>query len=204
MPSEYLYGTVAGFQADVEALRAHYDKQIAPLPALAYKANDPSYVGWSVLSRDGTVEDGIRRVSLDPAKQGIPMWQGNNPTSICTGVLLDTVRQLQDKGLWLYRTRMMRLEPNGREMTFHRDAKNESWRLHVPLYTNPGCFFEWQLPSGKVERIHFPADGRAYFVRVDVKHRAVNKMPEGAVRVHLLGGVRGQPAASLFADAFTL
>ncbi len=204
MPSEYLYGTVAGFKVDVEALRAHYDSTIKSIPALEYKVGDPSYVGWSVLSRDASLEDGIRRVSLDPKKQGIPMVQGTKPTPICTGPLLDAIRQLQGLGLWLYRTRMMRLQPNGREMNFHRDAKNESWRLHVPIYTNPGCFFEWRLQSGKVERVHFPADGRGYFVRVDVTHRAVNKMPEGATRVHLLCGVRGRPSATLYDNAFRL
>ena len=84
------------------------------------------------------------------------------------------------------------------------DAKKESWRLHVPIRTNPGCFFEWKLASGKIERVHFPADGRGYFVRVDQTHRAVNQMPEGAKRVHLLCGVRGRPAANLFADAYRL
>jgi len=204
MPSEYLYGVVAGFQVDVEALRDHYDRQIEAIPALEYKVGQPQYVGWSVLSRDGTLEDGIRRVSLDPQKQGIPMVQGTKPTPICTGPLQDAIRKLQGLGLWLYRTRMMRLQPGGKEMSFHRDAKKESWRLHVPIRTNPGCFFEWKLASGKIERVHFPADGRGYFVRVDQTHRAVNQMPEGAKRVHLLCGVRGRPAANLFADAYRL
>jgi hypothetical protein len=109
----------------------------------------------------------------------------------------DVMDQLNATGLEPFRARVMTLDDQGFDMTFHRDANKESWRLHVPIITNPGSFFEWQI-DGQVVRAHLPADGRAWFVRVDQIHRAVNEGAGHGERVHLLMSLRHVPAPRRF------
>ena len=78
-------------------------------------------------------------------------------------------------------------------MGWHTDSDKESWRLHIPIITNPNAFFEWKLPDGRIESVHLPADGSAWLVRVDVTHRAVNRSTEPSERVHLLMGLAELP-----------
>ena len=82
----------------------------------------------------------------------------------------------------------------------HTDALRETWRLHIPIITNPNCFFEWQRADGSIESVHLPADGSAWLVRVDLSHRAVNRSNEPSTRVHLLMGLSPGPDFSMLAE----
>lgn len=82
-----------------------------------------------------------------------------------------------------YLVRVMKLVNEGAVMGWHTDSDKETWRLHIPIITNPSAFFEWKLVEGRIESVHLPADGPAWLVRVDVTHRAVNRSRDTFKRV---------------------
>jgi hypothetical protein len=189
--AKYMCVRLKDMQFDAEALRHFFEEEVQTLPGTTYFDGDARYEGWAVTSRDGTVEDGIQRI--DP-KDPRAKVRGTTPTPICKGVVADVLEALRGKGLEFYRARFMQLQNRDFEMKFHVDSQTETWRLHIPVITNPESFFEWELPDGKVRRVHFPADGHAYLVRVDARHRATNNAPgDGAQRVHLLLSLAGPP-----------
>jgi len=196
MARDYLCGEMAGFRCDVEALRAYYESEIRPQPAQPYYDNGASYVGWSITSRDGSTHDGVQHVRRTGANVAATR-QAVVPTALCGGAMKAVIDRLAGTGLEPYRARVMALADHDFDMSFHRDAERETWRLHVPIVTNDGAFFEWQV-DGRLIREHLPADGRAFFVRVDQIHRAVNEGRGRGERVHLLMGLAQNPAPRRF------
>lgn len=190
--TDVMYARLKDFRIDPEALRAHFFAHVQRMPSTPYRDNRVDYIGWAVTSRDGTLHDGIRRINS--GSPGGPNVRGVNPTDACSGSLAHAMDALAGSGLKPYRARIMQLESEGAEMPLHTDAKTETWRLHVPIVTNPNCFFEWQRADGSIESVHLPADGSAWLVRVDVQHRAVNRSNEPSQRVHLLMGLGVNPA----------
>lgn len=186
---DVMFARLKNFKADPDALRAHFLAHVQTMPSTPYRDNRVDYIGWAVTSRDGTLDDGIRRIA-----SGSPNVRGVNPTDACSGSLAQTMDRLNDSGLKPYRARIMQLESEGAEMPLHTDANKETWRLHIPIVTNPNCFFEWQRADGTIETVHLPADGSAWLVRVDVSHRAVNRSNAPSHRVHLLMGLGVNPA----------
>ena len=160
------------------------------------------YLGWAVTSRDGSVNDGVRRINTSKGKvtDGKGNQRGVARSEICTDYLADVMDQLEATELSPYRARFMQLESEGEEMPFHTDATKEAWRLHIPLVTNPDALFQWRLPDGRIESVHLPADGSAWLVRVDIPHRAINPADGAQGRVHLLMGLGKAPSAERMAD----
>ena len=198
MPQALLCGSLRGFRADVRALREHFDQVVAKRTGILYHDHDADYVGWAVTSRTGEIVDGVRRISEEDVRgQHIPS-SAVHETEICNGPLKATMTKLQSLGIVPFRARIMALAAAHDRMKFHRDAKRECWRLHVPLATTPECFFEWKKEGGAVVRKHLPADGRAWLVRVDVQHRAVNRTVGEGVRIHLLMSLARVPRPSMF------
>ncbi len=185
---DVLYGRLKEFQIDADRLREHYETVVAGQPATPYKDNEANYVGWAVTSRYGSLTDGVQRI--DPKSGGI---RGRKPTEICSGALQETMQRLEARPLKPYRVRVMKLVNDGAVMGWHTDSDKETWRLHIPIITNPSAFFEWKLADGRIESVHLPADGSAWLVRVDVTHRAVNRSTEPSERVHLLMGLAELP-----------
>ena len=199
MSQDFMFARLVDFKADVAALRAHFLEQVKHQQARQYRDNRVDYIGWAVTSRDGTMEDGVKRIST----KGLGTTgniRGVTPTRICTGALAELIETLRTYQLKPYRARIMQLESEGAEMPWHVDSSKETWRLHVPIITNPHCFFEWQRPDGSTESVHLPADGSAWLVRVDVNHRAVNHSDEPSNRVHLLMGLGNAPAVAQLAE----
>lgn len=193
MKSEnFIFAKLEGFQADVEGLKEHYFRHVMSFPSTQYRDNRVDYVGWAVTSRDGSLEDGVRRISTKPSGNSLNK-RGVVGTEICTGVLEQTMHSLYEYGVKPYRARVMSLQNEGEEMPFHVDAEKETWRLHIPIVTNENCYFEWRRKGGEIESVHLPADGSAWLVRVDVEHRAVNRSRESSERVHLLMGLNELP-----------
>ena len=190
-----LFAKLRGFRADPDRLREHFLRTVQPIEATQYRDNRVDYVGWAVTSRDGSMVDGVRRISL---RQGSgDNKRGTMPTKICSGYLAEVMAELQSLKFQPYRARIMQLESEGEQMPLHTDARNEAWRLHVPIVTNPNCFFEWERADGEIISVHLPADGSAWMVRVDVPHRAVNRSREAAERMHLLMGMGKPPGDHL-------
>jgi hypothetical protein len=74
-------------------------------------------------------------------------------------------------GLHIRKARIIRMN-SGAEGRWHIDGSPKFYqcRLHIPLLTNPDCFYE-----GPNDRYHMPADGSAiYFVNTTRAHRAFN------------------------------
>jgi hypothetical protein len=191
--SDVMFARLADFRIDAEALRQHFLAHVKPLPSVPYRDNRVDYIGWAVTSRDGTLEDGIRRI---PAKNA----RGVTPTDACSGYLAQVMNALRSRGLKPFRARIMQLESEGEEMPLHNDAAKETWRLHIPIITNANCFFEWQRTDGSIESVHLPADGSAWLVRVDVNHRAVNRSQQPSNRVHLLMGLDANPSFEMLTE----
>src|SRR5262249_20423301 len=138
---------------------------------------------------------------IDPAAGS---RRGRTPTPLCSGPMADVLASIEARGIEFFRARVMRLRSGSFEMKFHRDAEVESWRLHVPIITTPESHFEWQRPDGTITGIHMPADGTAWLVRVDQRHRAVNRAPTATQRVHLLMSLARRPPAALVEDPVLL
>ncbi len=196
MAKDYLFGEVKNFRCDPAALRDFYEQRISPQPSQPYLDNGASYAGWAITSRDGSLHDGVQQISLKgtgPNAGAASARTAVRPTALCDGPVARVLLQLHAMGLRPFRVRVMALQDSGFEMEFHRDASKESWRLHVPIVTNEGAFFEWRVGETLVRK-HLPADGRAWFVRVDRLHRAVNELPGKGTRVHLLMSLLDTPA----------
>lgn len=116
-----------------------------------------------------------------------------HPTQIYAGPLGALMDQIIRRCEFCHRSpsraRITQLDP-GRALKFHRDDYVENWRIHVPIVTNPGCYFEWDM-DGKgdpTHRLHMEV-GTAWFVRVDKLHRFVND--GDTQRSHLLMSLVG-------------
>lgn len=182
-PADYMFAKLNGFSADIDKLKKHFLEEVTQIDPILYKDNNVKYYGWAVLSRDGSLDDGVQRISTK-----LKSPRGTTPTSLCAGYLGEVIEQLRDAGVAPYRARLMLMEAEGDEMPFHVDATKESWRLHIPITTNPDSLFEWRRDDGTIESVHLPADGSAWLVRVDVNHRAINRSKGQSSRVHLLMG----------------
>ncbi len=186
---EIMFAKVKNFHVDIKQLQQQFANQISREPSTPYRDNNIEYVGWAVTSRDGSLTDGIKRIS----KKEKNNKRGTEETNICNGYLNEVMQSLKSKDIQPYRARIMQLKSNGEEMPFHTDAKEETWRLHIPINTNSESYFEWRREDGSIESVHLPADGSAWLVRVDLEHRATNLDPKNTNRVHLLMGLNKLP-----------
>jgi hypothetical protein len=195
MPRDLIYGEVANFRTDVAALRQHYESVILKSPPVPYKDGELNYQGWAITSRDGSITDGVQKNKFNESIAAATV-----PTELCTGAMAHCMEQIKNAGLGFYRARVFRLADHGYTMKFHTDTEYEGWRLHVPIITTKGSFFEWELDSGEIVSLHMPADGRAWFVRVDTRHRAINNGTEPGDRVHLIMSLRPAPKRHHFGE----
>lgn len=77
---------------------------------------------------------------------------------------------------------LSRVRP-GQEHGMHVDVQRSDWvtRIHVPLTSNPGCWFAWEAEGGR--KVHFDV-GQAYTFDTSARHAFAN---EGLTdRVHLI------------------
>lgn len=190
--SDVMFAKLEGFNIDIEKLRQNFEVMAKKYEPIEYKDNQVDYVGWAVTSRDGSLYDGVRRIALK-SNDPLDRVRGKEYTELCDGYLKEVMDMLKSRGIDPYRARMMQLASEGEEMAFHTDAKSESWRLHIPVITNEDSRFEWEREDGTIESVNLPADGSAWLVRVDIKHRAVNRADNKMNRVHLLMGCNVNP-----------
>jgi len=189
---ESKYCEEASFKFDPKELAQAYHEAVAGREP--FKINE-KFGGWSLQSATGSYLDGfgkyltfdenhrtlndVRTVMKDSGVKSPLAY--NKPTEICTGYFAEIIRSLEIKNLVPRRARLMLLDPGG-GCKFHRDAPEWLYlvRLHIPIVTNPGCFFEVE----GVGKQHLDADGRAYFIDTTYSHRVSN---EGSSRrVHLV------------------
>ena len=179
-----IFEKIENFQIDIEKLRAHLWNQVvnASDPVM----QGPAFGGWSVLSSQGSVEDGWQQGHLcfkevdgkmvwdeELAKSlgFVPEYEHKNPTPICTGYLAEIMKKIYQMKFNPRRARISILKPKS-QTDLHMDAKpgNYAVRLHIPIVTNEKALFCTQDEGD----VHLPADGSAYLLRVDRLHQAVN------------------------------
>jgi len=180
MPRELLYGELANFKVDITDLRNYYASTVLQSPGTDHVEGLATYQGWALTSRDGSLADGVKANRTGPA-----LTNATTPTSLCTGVMRETLEKVEGLGLKHFRARVFRLD-HGYPMEFHIDVKHEAWRLHIPIITAETSLFQWELANGEIVSAHLPADGRAWLVRVDQLHRAVNTKEGAGDRVHVV------------------
>jgi len=136
------------FEVDIEQMRRDFEVRIRHIPATPYHHAGIPYEGWALTSRDGSRSDGVKRISgKERVLNGVKVEGATVPTELCTEFVGNILKQLQARGLKCFRVRYMKMGSEAFDMSFHRDAKRESWRLHIPLYTNEHCFFEWETKA---------------------------------------------------------
>jgi len=185
---------------DVERLQNELKGNVFPLKPV-FPA--PHYGGWSITSATGSYQDGWEYASprlyaktsngfmFDREKQNAPGLPGLHdpkalptvPTELCTGYIKSVVERISILGFMPVRVRISALKAQS-ELPWHQDTPVDiySVRLHIPILTNPFCFFET-----KDGAFHMPADGNGYLVKINQPHRAVNQGEND--RYHLMMGV---------------
>lgn len=196
-----MFAKLKNFHVDIVRLQEHFINHVIKYDSVPYRDNQVDYVGWAVTSRDGSLKDGVRRIPTN-GNDPLNKVRGTRYTELCSGYLKEVMDSLHHYGLKPYRTRIMRLENEGIEMPFHVDSKKETWRLHIPIFTNAHSLFEWKQQSGEIESVHLPADGSAWLVRVDIEHRAVNRGGRMQSRVHLLMGLNNNPINTMLDEPY--
>jgi hypothetical protein len=168
-------------QFDIQLLKKHLYDFVIPLEIC--KASE-TFGGWSLLSSNGSYKDGwhkgnklintatdtedyVKKLESIGAKL---TSEYIHPTEICHGYMLEVVNKLREKGLNPRRMRIIRLVAHG-SCLWHSDVPEHKYvvRLHIPIETNGGCFFET-----RTEKAFLPADGSSYFIFVNREHRVVN------------------------------
>lgn len=178
------------FRFDINELVQTFTTVVAHRPP----AQGPALHGWSLLSSNGSYLDGwhdgtvhmksqmteseLLTAGLNSESQ--KMNQYVMPTEIYQGALKAAIEEIRKLGIEVFRARISGLRPN-QQASWHRDAPDHVYRvrLHIPLVTNPNCFFETR--EGK---IHMPADGSSFLIKVNCEHRAYNLGSE--TRYHII------------------
>lgn len=160
----------------------------------------PGYGGWSLTSIDATISAGWNEKSVVFNADGsmnetetrgqfkrllLPdTFSHHLPTQMMTDKIAEVIKRLQVLGLRIARVRLSYLKP-GATLYWHTDTHPSQYgaRLHIPVQTNSECFFEFEN-----EKIHLPADGNAYFLRINRRHRYINLGSE--IRYHIIMDVQ--------------
>lgn len=195
---EPICGRVRNLEVDLGRLKQYYEECVKQYPATAYKDNTTDYDGWAITSRTGEIDDNVRlSIKKKDPLYGTPAHDSKVPTPLYAGPAKEVLERLEARGISCFRARFLRLKSASYRMNFHYDTlgSQATWRLHIPIYTNPESYFQWQLESDEIIQQHLPADGGIYLVRVDVPHRAVNNTlsPPRSGRVHLIAGLDDAP-----------
>lgn len=189
------------FQVNIEALQSDFEK-IKKFP-ITWQGKDFGYMnfgGWSVLSRDGTCEDGWEAAAAlfnycdnKPYKYHLAQYlkishpfEHVNKTPACFGEIERLIDFLDSQGFYPRRARISIIKANDAS-SVHRDAPwpednlidNYICRIHVPIITNKKCV-HWT----EQKTTHMPADGSVYMMSVNNLHQAQNNSNED--RYHLI------------------
>jgi hypothetical protein len=109
-----------------------------------------------------------------------PVQDFATPTLFMTPSLAKIFCLFEEQGFFPRKARIIRMVA-GSQGVWHTDGNEKFYqcRLHIPLVTNEGCFYE-----GPKERFHMPADGSSYLVTTTQPHRVVNSGPTD--RYHII------------------
>lgn len=176
---------------DVNAMREEMSSMYELGPRVT-QGEVGEFGGWSLQTDDGDWRRGFEQGGYYENEsnerftygQARPTHEYNKPTAACIGIFSDIINELEEKGFHPHRTRITALDP-GQSTSWHLDGKENEYavRLHIPITTNPNCYFEVRNEG----IVHMPADGHAHVVDVATMHQARN---EGTTsRIHFLAQV---------------
>ena len=138
---------------DVNKLREHFYKEIIDKEITRQSA---AFGGWSILSSTGDFKDGWhgghRLLDLKVDQQEKLLLQKDQPkksssycveTQLCTGYVKEVIEVIRRHNLKPRRARIISLTA-GMSCVWHKDVNEKTYavRLHIPIITNSGCFFE--------------------------------------------------------------
>ncbi len=181
------------FALDIEELRRFFETQIQTVEPIW---QTEQFGGWSLTSSNGDYRDGWHQAhrnyvgqtaeqaqALTTAQGVAPLGAFRKPTQLCGGPFLDFIQRLEQAGFYPRRARLICLRAGGAS-SWHRDAADTQYavRLHVPITTNAGCFFQIGTPEAPDQR-HLKA-GDVYLLKVNRLHRVINSGSED--RIHLV------------------
>lgn len=182
------------FTANVEAIRQHYQAEIAPKYEPAMQT--PYFGGWTIQSTNGDYRDGWAaggylyerqpdgeyRLNEEKAAQiGLrPVSDYAQYTQVCTGPIRELMETVAGFGFQPRRARMTLLLA-GAEGKWHQDYPDSEYgmRLQIPIVSNEKCRF-----FTKEGCVHMPADGSVFAVWVNTQHRVENLSDQN--RIHII------------------
>lgn len=152
--------------AELKRLTTITDQITCPDAQIALQTNDIESDDWSI---------GIGKAKGDHA------WEQsfNKIHPNIKGTAIEDYIQWLD--VPVFRARLMLTRPKF-AYSIHKDY---SPRLHLPVFTNPQCFFVFKEPA---EFIHMPADGRTYFTNTTKEHTFMNGSTHD--RLHIVMAIK--------------
>jgi hypothetical protein len=173
------------------------------------QSND-TYGGWSLLSKTGALDEcfwsggrhydkttgeyTIRKMDREPFRAP----EMRIPTALYEP-FKHYFEVMTEMGLTkIYRTRITEIGEGGDGVGWHCDRPLDPfgyWRLHVPIKTHLGAFYQWKWSKHAPEHsVHIPADGCLYIIRADIPHRIRNRKTQGdpqpLARAHIMTDTR--------------
>lgn len=153
-----------------------YESIIAGQKKFLTKEFAPGYLGRSILPEEGSVYHHWESENILLTSKGelnlerLDQSKNDSTISFTTPELIEVYNIVASKGLNPVWMRLGILKPGGM-LPWHLDGVPDKHyvRLHIPLMTNPQCFFETET-----EKEHLEANGNAYFIRVNTTHRVYN------------------------------
>ena len=185
---------------DIEKLRKEFFDNVLAIgePIIQGAEYGSKFGGWSVLSSNGSWKNGMTggqaafnngKVDYETAyKLGINHeFNFGVKTELCTNYINEVIDTINEMGLYPKRARFTVLKAGG-ESTIHKDTlKTEHYavRIHIPIVTNEKCVhILYDNDKNELDRIHMPADGSAYILKVNEYHQIKNESSHD--RYHLL------------------
>lgn len=193
------------YKVDIEALKKEVRESVFTLGDQVVQGEDyetPQYNGfggWSILSADGTYQDGWETIQLvdgDTMESLLPNQEmvfksykymniahgieHRNQTDACVGEIKKVIDDLRDLGFEPCRARVTCLKAGSKSLV-HKDSETSEYmaRIHIPLWTNPKCVHICQGFN-----LHMPADGGVYILWTNLWHQIRNDSNED--RYHII------------------
>lgn len=193
------------YTVDIEALKKEVRESVFTLGDQVIQGEEyetPQYHGfggWSILSADGTYQDGWESIQLNDgntmesfmpteelifkAYKYMNICDGiehKNQTEACVGEIKKVIDDLRNLGFEPCRARVTCLKAGSKSLV-HKDAEETEYmaRIHIPLWTNEKCVHICQGMN-----LHMPADGGVYILWTNRWHQIRNDSNED--RYHII------------------
>ena len=184
------------FKVDIDLIKKDLQEIVKnPITLQGEEYGYSNFGGWSVLSREGTCEDGweVGIEACDNEWYGYHLakhlkvshpFEHKNKTKACIGEIEKIIETLDAHGFYPRRARITMIKANTSSIVHIDDSwddltDNYACRVHVPILTNKKCT-HWTEKG----EFHMKADGSVYMLPVNIKHQIRNNSDQD--RYHLI------------------